>query len=123
MQGLPHGYNQRPPRDLSGDGHCPHCLFAPCIVAVPPDFVCGQSGPHICNNTHRYRLYRQFWKALKELGLWNNSQYLARKREVTLVADPREIIPLCIVNLRTHYLFTSALNVLMHIAGSEKVLS
>lgn len=93
-RGLPHGYGEQPPPDLGGDGHCPHCLFAPCIVTTPPDFMTGQSGPHIRNNTHRYRLYRQFWKVLKELGLWNDSRYLDRKRAVTLVADPREIIPI-----------------------------
>lgn len=76
-----------------------HCLFSPCIVSTPPSFVTGQSGPHPCNNQHRYRLYRSFWKALKELGLWRNTEYLSRKSQITHQDDPREIIPVCVVNV------------------------
>ena len=95
----PHGYDDRAPPELNGDGCCIHCLFSPCIVSTPPSFVNGQSGPHARNNQHRYRLYRCFWKVLKELGLWRDSRYLARKRQVTLEDDPRELIPLCVVNV------------------------
>ena len=94
-----HGYDDHPPPDLQGEGHCIHCLFLPCIVSRPPSFVTGQSGPHARNNQHRYRLYRCFWKVLKELGLWRNPQYLSRKCRVTHEDDPREIIPLCVVNV------------------------
>ena len=34
-----------------------------------------------------------------ELGLWRDSRYLARKSLVTLEDDPRELIPLCVVNV------------------------
>ena len=84
---------------LEGEGHCIHCLFSPCIVSSPPSFVTGQSGPHPRNNQHRFRLYRAFWRVLRELGLWRSPEYLRRKREVTHEADPREIIPLCVVNV------------------------
>ena len=96
-----HGYydTEQPPPEFGGEGHCIHCLFAPCIVTKPPNFLFGQSGPHIRNNNHRYKLYRQFWRALKDLGLWSDGRYLTRKREVTLLTDPREIIPVCIVNV------------------------
>ena len=89
MQGLPHGYSEYPPPDLGGDGHCPHCLIAPCIVTVPPDFVTGQCGPHIRNTTHCHRLYKQFWKALKELGLWNDDRYSQEERGDTLQTQER----------------------------------
>ena len=56
----PHGYDDRAPPELNGDGCCIHCLFSPCIVSTPPGFVNGQSGPHAHNNQHRYRLYRCF---------------------------------------------------------------
>ena len=93
------GYDDNPPPDLKDDGFCIHCLFSPCIISSPPSFVTGQSGAHPRNNQHRYRLYRLFWKTLKELGLWRNQLYLARKRQVTHEDDPREIIPLCVVNV------------------------
>ena len=94
-QGCAHSYDSdHNPPALEGEGHCSHCLFSPCIVSSPTSFVTGQSGPHPRNNQHRFRLYRRL---LRELGLWRSPEYLHRKREVTHEADPREIIPLCVV--------------------------
>ena len=103
----PFGYDGQNPPELSnegsneeGEGCCPHCFFSPCIVAKPPSFLQGSSAPYPRNRQHRFRLYRGFWRALKDLGLWQNPRYLERKREKTTVHDVREVIPSCIVKVK-----------------------
>ena len=59
----------------------------------------GQSGPHPRNNQHRYRLYRSFWRARKELGLWRIPTYLSRKGQVIHEDNPKEIIPCSVVDV------------------------
>ena len=87
------------PPVLNGDGHCECCFFAPCITLRPPEFLQGQSGPHVRNDRHRYRLYKQFWRTLNDLGLWKDEQYLLRKQAITLLADQREKMPTCVVRV------------------------
>ncbi|KAL5516910.1 hypothetical protein EMCRGX_G002354 [Ephydatia muelleri] len=58
---------------------CPHCLFGPCIIRRPPVFLTGRAVPSLANDRKRYKLYQQFWKLLKDLGLWDHPTYLARK--------------------------------------------
>ena len=50
----------------------------------------------IKNISHRYRLYKDFWRALTYLGLWKDEQYLLRKKAITLIQDKREKMPICI---------------------------
>eukprot|EP00731_Ephydatia_muelleri_P037462 Em0477g1a len=48
--------------------------------------------------------YQQFWKLLKDLGLWDHPTYLARKGLVTHPLDRREIMPKCVQNeIRSRY--------------------
>ena len=120
-----HGYDDYPQPDLQGEGSCVYCLFSPCIICRPPSFVKGQSGPHARNAQHRYRLYRHFWKALKDLGLWKCEQYLSRKCLITHKDDPREIIPVCVVNvskkrISTYIILTCGLN---SSSGGTKAIS
>ena len=91
-----HGADRVP--TLRGD--CPHCLCAPCVIALPPDFLRGCCGPHPANDEKRYRLYRLFWRLLKDLGVWRDEEYMKRKEERTARDDRREIIPLCIIEVR-----------------------
>ena len=75
---------------------CPHCLFGPCIIRRPPVFLTGRAVPSLANDRKRYKLYQQFWKLLKDLGLWDHPTYLARKGLVTHPLDRREIMPKCV---------------------------
>ena len=98
---LPRGYEaaDRVPV-LRGDGHCPHCLCAPCVVQKPPNFLRGCCGPHPANDEKRSRLYHLWWRSLKDLGVWTDEEYLTRKEQRTARDDKREIIPLCVIKVR-----------------------
>ena len=78
---------------------CPHCLFGPCIIRRPPVFLTGRAVPSLANDRKRYKLYQQFWKLLKDLGLWDHPTYLARKGLVTHPLDRREIMPKSVQNV------------------------
>ena len=60
---------------LRGEEFIPHCLFAPCIILRPPDYLHGMCSPHPANNEKRHRLYIKFWRTLKDLNLWNDQEY------------------------------------------------
>ena len=100
----PRGYKKNPPPLLLGPSHCPHCLCSPCIINQAPDFLAGSASPHPANDSKRHHLYRLFWKTLKDLGVWGTEQYLNRKEQQTRRFDKRELIPDCIVNVRTYYI-------------------
>ena len=56
---LPRGYRKSPSYPmLRGENHCPHCLCAPCVIALPPDFLKGSCDAHPANAEKRHRLYR-----------------------------------------------------------------
>ena len=96
------GYSYENPSPVLGHGHeeiCPHCRMCPCIVLKPPGFLRGSGDAHVRNRPHRFRLYRGFWKLLKDLCLWNDDHYLEHKRRVTQEHDQREIIPSCVVDV------------------------
>ena len=71
----------------------------PCIIRRPPVFLTGRAVPSLANDRKRYKLYQQFWKLLKDLGLWDHPTYLARKGLVTHPLDRREIMPKCVQNV------------------------
>lgn len=75
MCSLPRGYGSgiEPPQ-FNGEGHCPHCFMAPCVVQRPPDFLVGAAPAH-----------------------------LVRKREKTALNDPREVIPACAIQVKKCY--------------------
>jgi hypothetical protein len=59
----------------------------------------GTCDPHPANANKRHGLYRQFWRLLKDLGLWRDPEYLSRKETRTTRADRREVMPLCILKV------------------------
>ena len=67
------------------------------MIALPPDFLRGSSGPHPANDEKRHRLYRLFWRLLKDLGLWRDDEYIQRKELRTTRDDKRDIIPKCVI--------------------------
>ena len=94
----PRGYRQNPHFPvLCGQNFCPYCLCSPCVIALPPDFLRGSSGPHPANDEKRHRLYRLFWRLLKDLGLWRDDEYIQRKELRTTRDDKRDIIPKCVI--------------------------
>jgi len=66
---------------------------------LPPDFLRGACGPHPANKEKRHRLYRKFWRLLKDLGVWRDREYLMRKAAKTSREDRREIIPDCVIKV------------------------
>ena len=86
---------------LLGPSHCPQCLCSPCVIEQPPDFLAGSAGPHPANDYKRHRLYKMFWRLLKDLGVWKTEEYLMRKEGRTRRADRREIMPGCIIKVRS----------------------
>ena len=81
---------------LYGRNYCPHCLCSPCVVELPPDFLRGSCGPHPANDYKRYQLYKQYWRLLKAVGLWQTEECKRRKEHPT---DRREKIPQCIIEV------------------------
>ena len=120
----PKGYRNNPLCPvLRGIGHCPHCLCAPCVIAHPPDWLRGACSAHPANDGKRYRLYRMFWRLLKDLRLWNDDEYLARKESRTTKHDKREIIPKCVVAVSSGilYMYLYVLHVHLHVGYKIKI--
>ena len=93
----PRGYQQSPNvPTLCGSNYCAHCLCSPCVIQLPPDFLRGAAGPHSANDEKRHRLYRMFWRVLRDLGLWRDNEYLQRKKQRTRRDDRRDILPTCV---------------------------
>ena len=69
------------------------------MIDLSPDFLMGACSPHAANDEKRHRLYRLFWKLLKDLGVWRDELYLQRKSERTVIGDRRDIIPVCIITV------------------------
>ena len=98
-----HGYTTSDHPIVGGPGPCPHCFCSPCILSNPPSFLVGSSAADIRNANKRFILYGNFWRLLKDIGLWNYEPYLVRKSARTLRADVREIIPSCVTNVSGKY--------------------
>ena len=64
---------------LWGASNCCDCLCAPCVIQLPPDFLCGSASPHPANDEKRHRPYRLFWKLLSDVELWQDEEYLQRR--------------------------------------------
>ena len=89
----PYGYREkREYPKLRGRDHCPFCLCAPCIIAMPPEYLRGSASPHDANDEKRHVLYRKFWRTLDMVGLWYDPEYLGRKEQRTTRDDHA---PLC----------------------------
>lgn len=84
---------------LRGEGYCPNCFCAPCVVVLPPAFLRGSCSPHPANDEKRYRLYRLYWRVLSDLRVWCDEEYLERKAARTSISDRREIIPNCVTTV------------------------
>ena len=94
------GYRKSPRYPmLRGENHCPHCLCAPCVIDVPPDFPKGSCDAHPANAEKRHRLYRMFWGLVTELCLFKDPEYLCRKERKTVRDDRREILPTCVIQV------------------------
>ena len=96
----PRGYkNTQHVPVLHGLNACGECLCAPCVIVAPPSYLKGSCGPHPANDNKSWELYNIFWGTLKDLGLWKAEEYLRKKTESSRVADRREIIPKCIIQV------------------------
>ena len=96
----PRGYRKSPRYPmLRGENHCPHCLCAPCVIALPPDFLKGSCDAHPANAEKRHRLYRMFWGLLTELCFFKDPEYLRGKERRTVRDDRREILPTCVIQV------------------------
>ena len=53
----PKGYRQSQTRDypvLRGQNFCRYCLCSPCVIDLPPDFLCGYCSPHPANDEKQH---------------------------------------------------------------------
>ena len=79
---------------------------------MPPDFLKGSCDAHPANSLKRHRLYKQFWRLLKEIGFFKDPDYLRQKERKTVRVDKREILPKCIVKVKNTML---GLDLIMYI--------
>ena len=78
---------------------CTHCLMGPCITVSPITRLQGSCAPDIRNHSRRHKDYRQFWKRLKDRGLWQHEHYLHRKTAAGLSeVELRELMPQCVLD-------------------------
>lgn len=78
---------------------CPHCLMGPCITVGELTLIQGSCAPDITNHTKRHKNYRQFWKSLKDRGLWQHELYINRKTSAGLSEiELRELMPQCVLD-------------------------
>ena len=83
---------------------CPNCNQAPCVVEG--SFRCfGSRGQDIRNHSQRHKDYKKYWKSLKDLGFWENPDYLRHKTAAGISEDElREVMPVCILkDVRKRY--------------------
>ena len=76
---------------------CKYCLQQSCITESEgkAGFLSAHGAPRPQNIVKRYR---EFYRMLKRAGLWENSLYLERKRELGIfIEDVREVLPNCVV--------------------------
>ena len=98
---------QPPPVNPVQEQHiekCPHYNQAPCVVEG--SFRCfGSRGQDIRNHSQRHKDYRNYWKSLKDLGFWENPDYLRRKSAAGISeVELREVMPVCILkDVRKRY--------------------
>ena len=100
----PQGYRLNPQCPvLRGGNHCKHCLCAPCVIIMPPDFLQGSCDPHPPNDEKRHRLYRLFRGLMSDIGYFRDHEYLRRKQTRTVCDDNREILPRCVIEVTCIY--------------------
>ena len=88
---------------LNGVSRYPHCFCGPCIIASPPAFLVGTAPAESRNAHERFQIYREFWRVLDDLGVRRHVKYLERKavRTSSDDVDVREIMPECVLNVKT----------------------
>ena len=78
---------------------CQHCLMGPCITVSEVTRIQGSCAPDITNHSKRHKNYRQFWKSLKDRGLWQHELYIHRKTSAGLSeVELRELMPQCVLD-------------------------
>ena len=98
------GYSESNYLVLGGSNACHHCFCSPCVILSPPVFLVGSCAPSLANNSDQFKLYRQFWKLLRDTGLWQYPQYL--EMQITARDDPHEFPPLCIIQVNITAIIT-----------------
>lgn len=95
----PSGYDNSEPPVLDGEGACPHCHLAPCVVARPPSWLRGSASANLGNISKRFTRYSKFWTLLGQLGVWSHPLYLEYKQTKTAIHDKREVMPDCVLRV------------------------
>ena len=102
-----HGDTADIPKVLRALGHCPDCLYTPCINTFPPDFLKGACDAHPANAEKHHGLYRKFWGLLNDLGVWRDPEYLRRKERRTVRDDRRDVLPACVLKVQYNNLISA----------------
>ena len=93
----PSEYDSTQAPQLDGDGACPYCHLAPCVMRQLPSWLRGSAAAALSNMTKRFKLYQKFWTLLRQLGVWSHPDYLVLKQTKTNLSDPREVMPDCVL--------------------------
>ena len=84
---------------LAAHRPCQHCLMGPCITISEVTRIQGSCAPDITNHSKRDKNYKQFWKSLKDRGLWQHELYIHRKTSAGVSeVELRELMPQCVLD-------------------------
>ena len=86
--------------DDSVESACDYCLQHPCVTlaADRKPFMMAHGPPRPQNVSKRYKMYREYYRVLKAIGLWRDDRYCTRKTELGIfIDDVREVMPNCVV--------------------------
>ena len=96
------------PRYIDGHPECPFCFCAPCVTSDnfrQSWWPSRNARPSRLNRPARNKVYKRFWSAMYNRGVWKDPQYVAKKlnalqqdrRLKNYVSHRRDIMPNCVV--------------------------
>ena len=80
--------------------NAPTVTSHPALLQDPPDWLRGSADADLGNVSKRFRLYQ---KLLGHLGVWNHLEYLTYKLTKSIVDDPRDVMPDCVLKVSTDF--------------------
>ena len=70
--------------------------------SIPSPLPCCTA--RLANSHKQFELHSQFWKPLRDIGLWQHPRRLQNKTKFTTKDDPREISPPRIIQSSNYYM-------------------
>ena len=89
---------------LGGSNACQHCFCSSPIIQNPPTFLLCCLSACLANNSKQFELHSQFWKLLRDIGLWQHPHHLQNIRKFTTKYYPRKIFLPRIIPSSNYYI-------------------